>query len=153
MAATPEDSSLGGRADEFLHHIESIFLSADSDRSGALDRKEFATVVHQLYRTTNKYMRSRRSVQQEVDVAMALFDGDGDGLLDFEEMSQMICSGENEAFKLQLEPGLKACVVARISAWQEAQPHDCPLPWCLPNPPDRNASPTPTRQHLVEYAG
>jgi len=111
-------------AEQVLAEIETTFLEADNDRSGALDRKEFATVVHRLYQSANKQMRSRRGVQEEVDVVLALFDSDGDGILDFDEVVHMIASKENEAFKLQLDAGIKAAVLARVQGWQQVSiPH------------------------------
>ena len=57
-------------AEAALERLEDLFLEADLDGSGALDRQELASVMHQFYRT-EKVSRSRRSVQEEVDEALS----------------------------------------------------------------------------------
>jgi len=88
-----------------LNMLEQLFLQADGDGSGGLDRTELATVVHRFYRE-EKCSRSFRSVQEECDSALRKFDSDGNQVLDFGEFIELVCT--DTGFKLRMDASTKA---------------------------------------------
>jgi Ca2+-binding EF-hand superfamily protein len=61
-----------------LAEVYEMFLEADTDLSGGLDKAELAGVLKKIYKSQG-VSRSAKKTAQELDTAMAAFDLDGNG--------------------------------------------------------------------------
>jgi len=87
-----------------LDEVRGLFDAADVDRGGTLDREELTQVIRVRYRQEG-VARSEIKVSEELSAAMAAYDEDGNGLLDFVEFTTMFAG---DGFKWKLEPKVNA---------------------------------------------
>ena len=79
-------------ADGCLALLKELFIEADVDRSGYIDAHELSLMLKQYYRQEG-LARNLTKIRKEVDAAMAKYDGDGNGQLDFGEFIGLYTSG------------------------------------------------------------
>lgn len=82
---------LGTKEQVRLERMVKLFLEADEDRSGALDREELAVVMNAMYKG-EKIGRPLKKLQAEVDQLMEIYDTDKSGTLEFNEFVALSCS-------------------------------------------------------------
>lgn len=96
-----------------------MFKDADADGSGKLDKAELASLLKEYYKT-EKLSRRLSSVQEEIDAAMAEYDTDGNGELDFKEFIFMAATSKEFKFRLtQMEKKeMLLCLERQTGAFQ-----------------------------------
>ena len=93
--------------EEVMEVLEKLFRDVDVDASRQLDKYELAEVMREYYRLTG-VARSRSKVVDEVMAAMARYDTDQSGGLDFKEFCLMFSDREagTPVFKTKLPVGV-----------------------------------------------
>jgi len=88
------------KARAMLEILKIRFDEADEDMSGQLDERELASVYRLVYRE-NGVSKNIKKVEAEVTLALAQFDTDSDGLINFNEYVTMYCTSEELRFKTE----------------------------------------------------
>jgi len=98
-----------------LRELETLFLSADGDGSGAINNTELGVVMHRFYRANN-HERHTVAVQNEVDQVLSTHSKKEDGTLDFCEFVELFC--KDSGFKMRLSTKTKTAML-ELSKKQE----------------------------------
>lgn len=80
-------------AERALLMAQDLFTAGDADQSGELDCAELAQLILKMFEKFKKKMPTdiRNNMEATVKKAMARFDIDGNGVLDFNEFMKMMC--------------------------------------------------------------
>ena len=87
----------GVSAAEVMGLVQTLFETADGDKSGELDLWELGEIIKAFYQLEGT-SRSLPTVLVEVEKAMLRYDADKSGRLNFYEFVNMFCDTSSDAF-------------------------------------------------------